>query len=123
MIHYRIRISIILLLGLVSAAPAQRQMENLTRGIVAVKQAGGGVYIGWRLFGTDPETVTFNLYRLTGSSAAVKVNEIPIAGATNYIDKGAEQLSQKQLQLRISVQTSSRLSQGEMGWDVILIML
>ena len=57
MIHYRIRISIILLLVFVSAAPAQRQMENLTRGIVAVKQADGGVYIGWRLFGTDPYTV------------------------------------------------------------------
>ncbi|MBW7989463.1 MAG: rhamnogalacturonan lyase [Planctomycetes bacterium] len=90
MIHYRIRISIILLLGLVSAAPAQRQMENLTRGIVAVKQADGGVYVGWRLFGTDPETVTFNLYRVTGSSESVKVNEAPIAGATNYIDKGAD---------------------------------
>ena len=47
MIHYHIRIGIILLLGLVSAAPAQRQMENLTRGIVVVKQADGGVYVGW----------------------------------------------------------------------------
>ncbi len=45
---------------------AQRQMENLTRGIVAVKQADGNVYVGWRLFGTDPETVSFNLYRITG---------------------------------------------------------
>jgi rhamnogalacturonan endolyase len=87
MIHYRIRISIILLLGLVSAAPAQRQMENLTRGIVAVKQADGSVYVGWRLFGTDPETVTFNLYRINGSGSPVKVNETPIAGATNYIDR------------------------------------
>ena len=89
MIHYRIRISIILLLGLVSAAPAQRQMENLTRGIVAVKQADGGVYVGWRLFGTDPETVAFNLYRVTGGGSPVKVNKTPIAGATNYIDRGA----------------------------------
>ncbi|MHC4242245.1 MAG: rhamnogalacturonan endolyase family protein, partial [Planctomycetota bacterium] len=90
MIHHRIRISIILLLALGSAAPAQRQMENLTRGIVAVKQADGGVYIGWRLFGTDPETVTFNLYRITGSGESVKVNETPIAGATNFTDRGAD---------------------------------
>jgi len=88
MIHYRFRISIILLLCLVSAAPAQRQMENLTRGIVAVKQADDSVYVGWRLFGTDPETVVFNLYRISGSSEPVKVNETPIAGATNYIDRG-----------------------------------
>ncbi|MCP4258668.1 MAG: rhamnogalacturonan lyase [Planctomycetes bacterium] len=89
MIRYRIRIGIILLLGLVSAAPAQRQMENLTRGIVAVKQANGGVYVGWRLFGTDPETVAFNLYRIIGSGEPVKVNETPVTGATNYIDRGA----------------------------------
>jgi rhamnogalacturonan endolyase len=72
MIYSRIRIGIILLLGLVSAAPAQRQMENLTRGIVAVKQADGSVYVAWRLFGTDPETVVFNLYRISGSGEAVK---------------------------------------------------
>ncbi len=89
MIHYRIRISIILLLVLVSAAPA-RQMENLTRGIVAVRQDDGGVYVGWRLFGTDPETIAFNLYRVGDSGEPVKVNEAPVAGATNYIDKGAD---------------------------------
>ena len=44
-----------LFLILSTHATAQRQMENLTRGIVAVKQPGG-VYIGWRLFGTDPES-------------------------------------------------------------------
>jgi rhamnogalacturonan endolyase len=90
MIHNYIRISIILLVMLVSVAPAQRQMENLTRGIVAVRQADGGVYIGWRLFGTDPETVAFNLYRISGSGGPVKVNETPVAGATNYIDRGSD---------------------------------
>ena len=89
MIHCRFWINIILLLSLVSAAPAKRQMENLTSGIVAVKQADGGVYVGWRLFGTDPETIAFNLYRISGSSEPVKVNETPIAGATNYIDREA----------------------------------
>ncbi len=68
---------------------AQRQMENLTRGIVAVKQQDGGVYIGWRLFGTDPEKVAFNLYRITGETTA-KVNETPIIGATNYTDRSAD---------------------------------
>jgi rhamnogalacturonan endolyase len=56
---------VVLAMGLVLATPAhaQRQMENLTRGIVAVKQGRGGVYVGWRLFGTDPESIAFNLYR------------------------------------------------------------
>ena len=90
MVHYSIRITICLLLGLAAAAQAQRQMENLTRGIVAVKQSDYVVYIGWRLFGTDPETIAFNLYRVTGGGAPVKVNETPIAGATNYVDRGAD---------------------------------
>ncbi|MDP6468475.1 MAG: hypothetical protein QF918_12085 [Pirellulaceae bacterium] len=38
-------------------APAQRQMENLIRGIVAVETADDEVYIGWRLFATDPESI------------------------------------------------------------------
>ena len=86
-------IKIAFCLGLLSIfstlATAQRQMENLTRGIVAVKQTGG-VYISWRLFGTDPETITFNLYRIPGSEEPVKVNEEPIAESTNYMDSGAD---------------------------------
>jgi len=78
-----------MLLILSAPVPAQRQMENLTRGIVAIRQTDGSVYIGWRLFGTDPETVSFNLYRITDRSAPVKVNEEPISESTNYIDRGA----------------------------------
>ncbi|MGB2861888.1 MAG: hypothetical protein WBC05_01055 [Sedimentisphaerales bacterium] len=79
-----------LLTTLTAPAAAQRQMENLTRGIVAVKQPDGGVYIGWRLFGTDPETVAFNLYHIIGNATPAKVNEEPITGATNYMDRGAD---------------------------------
>jgi len=90
MMRCSIRIVIGLLLSLTAAAPAQRQMENLTRGIVAVRQPDGAVYVGWRLFGTDPETITFNLYRISGSGTPVKVNEAPITGATNYVDRSAD---------------------------------
>jgi rhamnogalacturonan endolyase len=91
MIHNSILIALCLalLVGLTVPVSAQRQMENLSRGIVAVKQPGG-VYIGWRLFGTDPETLAFNLFRITDGGEPVKVNEQPIAGATNYIDHGAD---------------------------------
>jgi rhamnogalacturonan endolyase len=89
MIRSCMKICIILLLILVSVAPAQRQMENLTRGIVAVKQTDNSVYIGWRLFGTDPQNIAFNLYRISGSNEPSKVNKTPITGATNYVDKEA----------------------------------
>ena len=82
-----IRNSIIIALSLILIIPVlgQRQMENLTRGIVAVKKTSS-VYIGWRLFGTDPETIAFNLYRITDNAEPVKVNKKPITGATNYTD-------------------------------------
>ena len=57
-----------------------RQMESLNRGLVAVK-VENGVYIGWRLFGTDPEEITFNVYR-----DDQKVNHTPIKTSTNFLD-------------------------------------
>jgi hypothetical protein len=57
-----------------------RQMESLNRGLVAVK-VENGVYIGWRLFGTDPEEITFNVYR-----DKQKVNQTPIKTSTNFLD-------------------------------------
>mgnify|MGYP001474756404 FL=1 len=38
-------------------------MENLGRGVVAVHQPDGKVFISWRLLGTDPEGTAFNVYR------------------------------------------------------------
>jgi rhamnogalacturonan endolyase len=85
-----IRIVVALLLTAAWPALAQRQMENLTRGIVAVKQSDGAVYVGWRLFGTDPQSIAFNLYRIAGEGSPVKVNETPISDSTNYVDRAAD---------------------------------
>jgi len=59
-----------------------RQMEKLDRGIVAVRTGHDSVFISWRLLGTDPEGIGFNLYR--GSQ---KLNKKPITGATTFIDR------------------------------------
>ena len=40
---------------------AQRQMETLDRGLVAVGQTGGGVFLSWRRLGTDPAALAFNI--------------------------------------------------------------
>ncbi len=76
-------------LGQVRRVETPRQMENLTRGIVAVRQPTG-VYVGWRLFATDPETIAFNLYRVTGGGAPERVNDAPITAATNFVDSQAD---------------------------------
>lgn len=57
-------------------------MERLNRGVVAVRTSADQVYIGWRLFGTDPANIAFNVYRGT-----TRVNASPITGATNITDK------------------------------------
>lgn len=68
---------------------AQRHMEKLGRGLIAVRQTAGSVYIGWRMLGTDPDQLAFNLYRQTDSGTAVKLNKEPLTEGTNYIDANA----------------------------------
>ena len=60
---------------------AQRQMERINRGVVAVRTSSNEVYVGWRLFGTDPSGIGFNVYR-----GSTKLNASPITATTNYID-------------------------------------
>jgi len=50
--------------GVASAAtsPITRNMENLDRGVVAMKVANG-TYISWRRLATEPENTVFQLYR------------------------------------------------------------
>jgi autotransporter-associated beta strand protein len=59
---------------------SQRRMENLNRGLVAAKTAGG-VYINWRITGGEWFDVSYNIYR-----DGEKINNIPITGASNYED-------------------------------------
>jgi rhamnogalacturonan endolyase len=72
------------------AGAAVRQMEYLGRGVVAINQGEGKVYVGWRLLGTDPDDIAFNLYRATGGGQPVKLNERSLAQSTNYVDSGVD---------------------------------
>ncbi len=65
---------------------AQRQMEKLDRGLIAMRQGTDSVYIGWRLLGTEPDEIAFNLYRKMGEKTAIKLNKQPITQSTNYVD-------------------------------------
>ncbi len=67
-----------------------RQMENLGRGVVAMKQPDGKIFVSWRLLGTEPEAISFNLYRAVAGGAPVKLNASPITSSTNYTDTPAD---------------------------------
>ena len=82
-----------LLLALVlsaDAAHAQRQMERLGRGVVAVRTGSTQVYVGWRLLGNDPEDIAFNVWRAAGAAAPVKINTAnggaAVYATTNFVD-------------------------------------
>jgi rhamnogalacturonan endolyase len=59
---------------------AQRPMEYLDRGAVAIK-VENGVFLGWRYLGTDSTALGFNIYR-----DGALINAQPIVSATNYTD-------------------------------------
>ena len=67
-----------------------RQMERLGRGVVAINQGEGKVFVGWRLLGSDPEALGFNVYRSASGAAAVKLNPQPLTGATDWVDTTAD---------------------------------
>jgi rhamnogalacturonan endolyase len=77
-----------LLFFLISASEviAQRQMEYLDRGLIAVRTSVDSVYIGWRLLGTEPDDIAFNVYRQGGTDKPVKLNKKPITESTNFQD-------------------------------------
>lgn len=74
-----------LLLG-ISPALAQRQMEKLGRGIVAMRTGTSTAYVGWRLLGTDAENVGFNLLRSANGAAPVQLNGTLLTTNCNFID-------------------------------------
>jgi hypothetical protein len=70
--------------------PAQgsRPMEDLDRGVVAVRN-GSSVLVSWRLLGLDPTGIGFNVYRSAGGGSEAKLNASPLTGGTNYLDRTA----------------------------------
>lgn len=75
-----------------AASLAQRQMEKLDRGVVAVRTGANNVFVSWRVLGLDASTTTFNVYRSTAGAAAVKLNASPLT-VSNYADTSAASAS------------------------------
>lgn len=72
-----------------SSVVAQRQMEHLARGVVAIRQAEEQVFVGWRMLGNDPDDILFNVYR-NSDNTPVKLNAAPLADVTFFIDTTAD---------------------------------
>ncbi len=72
----------------IASAQAQRQMERIDRGVVAVK-TGNAIFVSWRLFANEPQDTQFNVYRIINDGSQAKINEHPITAGTNLFDRDA----------------------------------
>lgn len=79
-------LSFVILSLIVGTLPlsAQRNMEKLDRGVVAVRNTSGSYFVSWRFFATDPDDVTFNLYvKSPVGSSFTRLNNLPLH-VTNF---------------------------------------
>jgi len=62
--------------------------ERFDRGLVAVR-GNAGIHVSWRLFGSDPAGLGFNLYRQNGNASLQRINILPITRTTDFVDASA----------------------------------
>jgi rhamnogalacturonan endolyase len=66
-------------------------LEKLDRGLVAINQGkDNGVFLSWRLLGTESLELGFNVYRQTSHTAPQRLNDQPLTAGTNFIDRHAK---------------------------------
>jgi rhamnogalacturonan endolyase len=63
--------------------------EDLDRGLVALGQPDGSVYVGWRLLQPDPKDLGFVVERQEGQGKPIALNNTPIRNSTNFVDRTA----------------------------------
>ncbi|KAL2833533.1 hypothetical protein BJY01DRAFT_259867 [Aspergillus pseudoustus] len=70
-----------------------RPVENLGRGVVAVRSSDTDVLVTWRLLGLDSPDIEFNIYRSAGEDGQAELlNDKPLTSSTgtNYLDSTAD---------------------------------
>lgn len=66
-------------IGITTHIYAQRTVEKLNNGLIAMRLNANQVYVGWRMLGTEPTDVSYNLY-----CDDVKISDSPFVNTTNY---------------------------------------
>jgi len=60
----------------------KRVEEKLNRGLVALANTQGKVYLSWRLLKTDPPATAFNIYRSVEDGNPMKLNTRPVTATS-----------------------------------------
>lgn len=70
---------------LFSSLSAQRKVDVMDRGIIAMPRSSSQIYVSWRHFATDPDEIAYNLYYKTSEAGALtKANPNLINNSTNF---------------------------------------
>lgn len=94
--HFYIAFALMLVWTSMSATSSM-QMESLSRGLIAMPAANEGIFISWRLLGTDPiKSTTFDLIR--DGEVIVK----NICGRTNFTDPNGSYTSEYQVITKVN---------------------
>src|SRR5690554_2217274 len=56
----------------------KRPQERINRGLIVQETPDGGVYLSWRLLNSDPEGVSFNVFRTDDNGKEIRLNKKPI---------------------------------------------
>jgi rhamnogalacturonan endolyase len=83
--HAKMFLGLLVTCGMMTAM-AQRQMEVIDRGLVAIPSEDGKVFLSWRFLHSDPGDTSFNLFRISVEGSLEKVNDDPIENATCFVD-------------------------------------
>ena len=64
--------------------------ENLDRGVVALRQSDGRVYVGWRLLASDPADIAFHVARAENRDGPWRtLTPEPLKTSCNFVDADA----------------------------------
>jgi rhamnogalacturonan endolyase len=83
---FNFAITFLVLMFISHETSAQRFMEKLDRGVVAIRQDDKRVFVSWRLLGNEPDDISFNVYRSSGKSRNRKLNGKPLTDVTYFVD-------------------------------------
>ena len=72
---------------------AQRTMEHLNRGVVAIPDSNK-TFISWRLLASDPDDIAFNVYKQS-PRGPLKLNATPIKNVTWFLDETGNSSTQR----------------------------
>ncbi|SEI78630.1 rhamnogalacturonan endolyase [Cyclobacterium xiamenense] len=96
------------LITLSLSAMGQRQMEYLDRGLIALPDEKGGVFLSWRLLGDEPADTGFDLYRIYEEEPAVKMNTSHLIQSTTFIDRKVDLSRNPRYFVRTGTQDQSK---------------